>query len=324
MYLLRKKELLLSNMKKKVTLTIAIPAYNEEANIELLLLSLLKQKHANFLLKKIVVYTDASADNTPAIVKRLMKKSSIIQLKEGKGRKGKYFRVNQMFHACTTDIIVVLDADIAPGGDHFLEKLVDAMIADPKAQLVAAHQILIRPTGFIPKVIHTSFVMWDFVRLSIPQYDSALNYFGSATAYRGSFARSVYIPKDLLDPHLYIYLAAKKLNGFRYCLSAEILQVPITTIRDLQKFLRRSIGKRDKKLEQLFDIKIADIYFIPRKNKIIGIMKAFLWQPFYTPLALILSFIMAKKAKSIVADKTPVWDIVTSTKKPILTQKENK
>lgn len=302
----------------KPTLTVSIPAYNEESNIEILLQSLLEQKQNNFILNSIVIHTDASTDKTVSIVKRFAKKHPLVSLHENHDRKGKYFRVNQIFNSCESDILVVLDADIALVGDVFLESLTSVMITDREATLVSAHQVLLKPKTFIGNVLYTSFTMWDYVRLSIPNYDSALNYFGSATAYRGSFARSITIPTNLLDPHLFIYLMAKKRNGFRYCMHAQILQWPISTIKDLEKFLRRSIGKKDEKLEEMFGITIAQVYAIPRWNKLIGIFKSFLKQPLYTPLALGLSWIMAKKAMTVQADRTPVWDIVTSTKKPMI------
>src|SRR5882757_1314182 len=98
---------------KKITLTIGIPAFNEEKNIENFLLSLFKQKLQKVKLDKILVYSDCSSDKTNEIVKKLSKKYPIIMLIEGKSRKGKYFRVNQMFALNKSDVLILLDADIA-------------------------------------------------------------------------------------------------------------------------------------------------------------------------------------------------------------------
>ncbi|OGH10554.1 MAG: hypothetical protein A2857_06705 [Candidatus Levybacteria bacterium RIFCSPHIGHO2_01_FULL_36_15] len=307
--------------KSKYTVTIGIPVYNEEANIDNLLISLLNQKCGNFVLREISIYSDGSTDKTHEKIETLIQKNPIIKLKKDRQRKGKYFRVNQIFRECKSDIIVVLDADIALVGNRFLEKLVGVLIADDNAKMVAAHQIPLRPDNFIGKVIHASFVLWDFVRLSIPNHNSALNFFGSATAYRGSFAQSVVIPTFLSDPHLFIYLMADKTNGFRYCRSAEILQWSIATLSDLEKLLRRTIGKKDEKLEKMFGDKIKKVYFIPWQYKLIGILKTFIRLPFYAPLALLLNLIMLKRAAFLKPDTSPIWDIVTSTKKPIKYEK---
>ena len=51
-------------MRKKLTVTIGIPAYNEEANVRNLLVSLLAQKETNFKLQEIIVVSDGSTDKT--------------------------------------------------------------------------------------------------------------------------------------------------------------------------------------------------------------------------------------------------------------------
>jgi len=105
---------------KKTKVTIGIPAYNEEQNIENVLLSLMQQKTNTISLEKIIVNSDSSSDKTNAIVKRLNKKYPAITLIENKDRKGKYFRVNQLFHTSKSEVLVILDADIALKGENFL------------------------------------------------------------------------------------------------------------------------------------------------------------------------------------------------------------
>jgi glycosyltransferase involved in cell wall biosynthesis len=304
-------------MKQKCTVSIAIPAYNEEANIESILHAILLQKQKKFILKEIIVYSDGSTDKTEEKITSLGKKNPFITLIKGKKRKGKYFRINQIFKKCKSDILIVLDADIGLVGDYFLEKLVNALLSDPKAEMVSAHNVLLHPDTFIGKIIYAELMIWEYVRLSIPSRDNALNFFGSATAYRGSFARSLRIPNDLLDPHLYIYLQAKKTNGFRYCRTAEVLQWSISTISDLKKLLRRTIGKKDVKLEKIFGTQTEEIFYIPKRYKLLGLLKAFKIQPSYTFLAILLDIYITKILHSDNVNNTPIWDILESTKKII-------
>ncbi|MDD2823114.1 MAG: glycosyltransferase family 2 protein [Candidatus Daviesbacteria bacterium] len=299
------------------TVSICIPAYNEEENIKSLLVSLLSQKHKKFVLEDIIVRLDASTDKTYEIVNSLSKKHETIKLIKGSVRKGKYFRVNEAFRNCKTDVLVILDADIALVGKDFLEKLIDVISSNKKAVLVSAHQISLQPSDFIGKIIHTHFEMWSYIRLNFPNQNSALNYLGSATAYRGSFVCSINMPSSLSDPHLYIFMKAREVNGFIYCKTAEILVWPISTISDLKKFLQRSIGKKDNELIKLFGKDIESIYYIPTGYKIKGIVKSLIRQPFYTPLAIVLSlYISIFVLKNIKKKNSAVWDIVKSTKKP--------
>src|SRR3989304_4259584 len=139
----------------KPTLSVCIPAFNEEKNITFLLESVLNQKAKSFILNDITVYTDNSTDLTGKKVKEVSRKYPEVKIVEGKKRRGKYYRVNQAFHECKSNFLVVLDADVALVGSNFLENLVQVLITDPKAVLVAAHNILVKPKTFIAKVIYT-------------------------------------------------------------------------------------------------------------------------------------------------------------------------
>ena len=53
----------------KITLSIGIPAYNEQANIRNLLDSIFMQKRDRFEISEVIVLSDASSDQTNNIVK---------------------------------------------------------------------------------------------------------------------------------------------------------------------------------------------------------------------------------------------------------------
>jgi len=294
---------------------VAIPAFNEEVNIKNIILDVLRQSQRNFILKNITVYSDNSTDKTHDIVKSLASKNKILGLKKDKKRLGKYLRVSQACLECKSDILVVLDADIRLVGDDFLGELVYEMTLDKNALAIAAHQILIRPKGFLAKTLYAHFALWDHIRFSPPNQNIALNFYGSATAFRGSFARTLKIPEKLSDPHLYIYLKAAQKDGFRYSHNAEILQWPIVTLADFNKFFRRSLGKKDRVLEKMFNIKIEEVYFVQLKYKLIGILKSFWHEPFFTPFALLLILYGKHQLRKTHADKNAIWEILTSTKK---------
>lgn len=303
---------------KKITITIGIPAFNEGQNIGNVLQSIMEQQANTISLQKIIINSDASSDKTNTIVNKLKKKYPLITLIENKQRKGKYFRVNELFHKAKSDVLVILDADIALKGKDFLETLVNPLVADKNAVMMAAHVELIRPDGFFAKIIHTTFVLGDFMRLSVPGYDIAANFHGAATAYKTAFVNKITIPTNLSDPHVYIYLAARKLKGFRYCPDAVILQLPPTTIKDVKQVMQRTIGKEDAKLVKIFGKKmIQESNIISLKAKLIGLLKCFLWKPFYTPFAVVMNYYFAKFARPEKIDKSPIWEINSSTKKPI-------
>ncbi len=302
---------------KKTTLTIGIPAYNEEQNIEGFLRSLFEQKLHAVTLEEVLVYSDSSTDKTNTIVHKLKKTYPKIKLIQGKSNKGKYRRVNELFHKNKSEALVILDADIALEKDDFLETLINTFISDKKALMVAANVKLVQPEGLIARIIHANFVFGDLMRLSVPGYDIAPNFHGAATVYRGSFSKTISIPTTVSDPHLYIYLTAKKQNGFRYCPQASVLQYAPTTIADVKQLMQRSIGKNDPVLETIFGKEmIEQVHVVPRKAKFIAVWKSFLIQPLYTPLAIMISFYLGHMVKPAKVDKSPIWKINKSTKKP--------
>src|SRR5579872_2901956 len=95
----------------KVSLTIALPSYNEERTIADVLKTLLTQNRDTFTLEGIIVYADGCTDRTADIVREIQKEAPEVRLMEDTVRKGKVHRLNQMFHDCTSELLMTLDAD---------------------------------------------------------------------------------------------------------------------------------------------------------------------------------------------------------------------
>ena len=302
---------------KKQTLTVAIPAFNEAENIKNVLDSLLLQKQKHIVLEKIVVYTDGSTDKTPQIVKEAMKHSPKIYLVFGKHQRGKFYRLNKIFKENTSDILIVLDADIGLNGDMFLENFAASIIGDPKAQLVSAHELPLIPNNFIGRVIASSYLMWDQIRWSIPNCDHVQNLYARATAYRGSFAKTLYIPTKATEERLYLYLMAKKTNGYRYCRDASIFYWPVNTIYDYLKLAERAFGRPQPAVNKIFGFDATYFYTIPKKYKLIGTVKSLYRDPIFTPFALFLGYFLSKMTLGRKTLDLPIWEISLSSKKSI-------
>lgn len=304
------------NLKaKSFSVSVAISAFNEEGNIGNILNSILQQKRNNFSLRKIVVYSDGSTDETCKIVKKMQRYNPIIKLVFGKKQRGKIFRLKQIFRNCDDEILIVLDADIDLVGDNFLNHLTEVIISDPDAKMVVAHQIPLRSKSFIGKIIYASYLMWDYVRLSVPNCDHVQNFYGAATAYRGSFARTLRIPDKLTEERLYIYMMAKKTDGFCYCNSAKIVYWPVSTLAEFLKLAKRSFGNIQPEINKIVGIEDNASYTIPWKYKFQGIAKSLYCQPFYTPFALFFNFFLSRLTLLVPSQNSPLWEVSLSTKK---------
>src|SRR5260221_14535412 len=106
---------------KKITVSVGIPAYNEEANIKNLLTSLLIQKRENFTLREIIIISDCSSDNTDSEVKRV--KSKLVTLIRNPKRMGLAFGQNKIVKLFKGEILILLNADILISPTNFLDLL---------------------------------------------------------------------------------------------------------------------------------------------------------------------------------------------------------
>jgi phosphatidyl-myo-inositol alpha-mannosyltransferase len=311
-------------MKKNPSISINIPAFNEEKNLENIIRSITSQSKKGFNISEIVVFSDGSTDNTINIIKTLQKENPIIKYFAGKERQGKIFRLNQMFKRCKSDILVVFDADIGLVGNKCLENLVSVILFDKKAMMVASHQIPLRPNSFIGKIIHTNFQIWDNIRLNIPNFDSVHNFYGAATAFRGSYAKKISIPNGITSLRTYLFLLARNNDGFRYNPKSQIIYRTTETIKDYLALGNRPFGRKDKYLEDIFGNKTKNLYLIPIKYIFIGLIKSLYHQPIYTFLAILLSLYQKNISNNHQASNKAFWDISSSSKDPIIITTNNK
>lgn len=132
-------------MKNKYSITIGIPAYNEAHNIGRLLTALLAQNIADQI-SEILVYSDASSDNTVIEAKKIHDKR--IKVIDQPLRLGKNATLNNLFHKATGSIFVQLDADVIPSDIYVLANIISPII-NSNADLVAAHVSPLHPKTYI-------------------------------------------------------------------------------------------------------------------------------------------------------------------------------
>lgn len=139
-------------MIRKLTVTIGIPAYNEEANIGLLLRDLFGQKQTTFTLQRIIVSSDGSSDATLQVVRKVG--AGRVTLIAGSTRRGVAVRQNQIIRRTTSDILVLLNADIRITDPAFVEKLISPVV-NGKADLVSSTLVEAPPRTFLESVLVT-------------------------------------------------------------------------------------------------------------------------------------------------------------------------
>jgi cellulose synthase/poly-beta-1,6-N-acetylglucosamine synthase-like glycosyltransferase len=103
-----------SGRNKPMSITIGIPAYNEEGRIGHLLNELLSQVNSNVV--EIVVSDDGSTDTTSDVVLEIAEKTGDhkceVRLLNGKKRSGKAAAIDEILKTAKGDIVVLMDADM--------------------------------------------------------------------------------------------------------------------------------------------------------------------------------------------------------------------
>lgn len=205
-------------MKKKPTVTIGIPAYNEEANIGYLLRDLLKQKRDSFILEKIVVNSDGSRDGTLKEVNKI--KSSSVKLIVNKNRKGQAERQNEVIKTTSSDILVLLNADVAVKNKFFLKRLILPII-DNKADYTSGNILPLKPSNYFDKILFVSVLLKKDIYDNFNDGDNVLTCHGPARAFSKKYYRSFSF-RTSIGEDAYSYFWGKE-KGFVYKYAADAI-----------------------------------------------------------------------------------------------------
>lgn len=275
---------------KKYTVTVGIPAYNEEANIGYLLENILKQRRNNFVLKDILVVSDGSTDETASIVRRY--ESEGVRLLSDGTRKGKAQRVNQIFDAArgVSDAVVIFDADIVLVKDDVLENLVGAIRAG--ADLASSELLALRPKTVIGRAIFASHELKRHMFAEWKRGENVYACHGVARAFSNRFF-SVLRFKESVGEDAYSYFFAKQ-RGFRYVrvsTAAVCIRVP-ETVQDHEKQSRRFAASQTLFFHEFGQAFVLEEYRYPKSLLTKHFLKSFLTQPlalsWYTGIMLYL------------------------------------
>lgn len=199
---------------KNISISIGIAAYNEEYRIKHVLSGLLAQREIGWNLKEIFVFCDGCTDKTAHEARRI--KDRRIRIVEDQIRKGKTARLQQMFRACSGELLVMFDADVELVGKHVVTKLIAPFVTEKQVMLVGGNSRPHPPKTFTERAVSSTFEVFDRSRNEIRGGDNIFCCTGSILAIRQSFAKSVEFPNIVCeDAYLYL-LCIRRGYLFRY------------------------------------------------------------------------------------------------------------
>lgn len=218
--------------RNRSTITVGIPAFNEEANIGYLLEEIGKQRFKGYTLEKIIVSSDASTDATRTIVESI--NDPRIVFLDNKKRQGQSARQNQIIEMTDTDVLVLLNADITLDDDSFIEKLVEPVL-ERGADLTSSNMLMVEPTSRFEKIIAAGFRLKNNI---FERYNNGLNMYtchGAARAFSKKLYKTFRFGESVGEDG-YSYLFCKK-NGYKFAyVGSAVARIKLPdNIRDHQK-----------------------------------------------------------------------------------------
>ena len=296
---------------KKITLTIGIPAYNEAENIGALLVSLNRQQLTAAVIEKVIVYSDASTDNTLTVVKRL--KNSIIQVILGKKRMGKANAMNMIMKHTTSDILVILDADILIRDVRMIERLVEPIMKE-NADLASARVKEYWTKSKFEEILKISMLLKKDIFEAYKQGNNIYTCHGRGRAFSKKLYSVMRFTENIVAEDAYGYLYTVYSN-FKYIFAknANIHYRLPGTFKDHQKQSVRFIQSYKQLADEFGEEFIKRETRIPLHIVVPIVMKYCLKYPL--TLFLYMSILIYMRIRSLFVNEiSQKWVIAKSTK----------
>ncbi len=305
---------------KKLTLTIGIPAHNEEANIGNLLHSILKQEQKSFVIKKILVVCDGCTDFTAFEAKKIgIDHPEIVVLNDRK-RKGKATRLNKIYQLADTDIVATFDADIALESNWEIEEMVKTFVVNKNVQVVGARFIPVELSSFMGRLSMVSYKSFEEAALNLNNGNNIYTLVGAASLIRTNLAKSFKYPKETVSDQNYLYMKALEVNkhGYKLAKNSRVLMRTVSTFHDWRILGVRSTTSDKESVMSFFGEAAQKEYYMPRKIFIKSLIKWFFKSPIYTVGSVLMNLYIRKFPYKQSAPKKGIWETTSSSKLAIL------
>lgn len=255
----------------KPTVTVGIPAFNEEANIGYLLADLLKQDEVGFRIEKIIIASDRSTDKTVQIVNSF--KNNRIQLIDNPIQQGVATRQNQIIAMSESDVLLLINADILIPDTTFVQELIDPIIT-AEADLTTPSMIEMPPRTFVESVLGLSTKLKRVLFESWRQGQNVYRCHGTARA----FSRRLYTNLRFRyseGEDMYSYLVCVKRGfTFRYVRDVHGYYRLPSTLKDHFKQSVRYFKSQDRIYNDFDSGFISQEFNIPVSVFLISVFKA--------------------------------------------------
>ncbi len=264
-------------MNKNPSVTICIPAYNEEKEIKGLLESVVAQKTEDYHIDSIIVLSDGSSDQTVSLAKSVH--DPRITVIDGKTNNGRITRRNELLRMATTDIMIFLDGDGVLEDSNSIGKLITPFLNDPFVALVGGNPFSTGNNTFLAKGLAIPRDAYLDFKYQINEGNNILGCMGSMLAISKDFYTKITIPEDIDADDAYMYLLCKSTGyTFKNVKDAKVLhKFPETISAHVKRNSRHA--RANKELKKYFGDLVDREYAVPRYLYLLSMSKQFIKDP---------------------------------------------
>jgi len=300
--------------KKLLTVTIAVCALDEEANIGFLLDSIASQKEEGFILEKILIISDGSTDRTVEIVKSF--KSSKIQIIDHKQRLGKSTRLNEIYSSVKSDIVVQPDADVILGDNYVLKNIVVPFYEGDMIGMTGGNPLPLPAKNFLEKAVNYTLEAYNPFRKILTGGNNILSATGRLLALRREVFSKIKVPRETIANDGFVYFCTiMQKYQYRFAQNATVYFRSPQTLKDhisqSTRFAATHIW-----MKQYFPAEVVEReYFIPPNELREKMIEIFKKHPIHCFCIFLINRYCELKALILKKKITALWEIVYSTKK---------
>lgn len=304
------------SMKRSIpTLTIGIPAYNEEHSIPALLQSIYEQEQKGFIIKSVLVIIDCSTDGTLDVVRKWKTRLPQLTIVKRKVQKGKAEGLNLIYQKSQTDFLLTIDADTFFEDKTVLQKLVQSAVKRPHVNLVSSRHKPLMPSSVVGKFAAYSYLIVEDAFLRI---NNGNNFYAvmSMELLPKHFYKSFQFPSHTQADQCYVYATATKnsKNGFLLVKNAFIRFQPVSTIHDWRVLSVRSVRGDKEDITSRFGDDVLSSYSMTTTHFLKSAMRLFLRSPIYVAGAMILNVYIRLFPYKKLTKIDGKWETTTSSK----------
>lgn len=248
-------------MKKPVSISIGIPAYNEEDNIVFLIDALKTQRIDCGQISEIIVISDGSEDRTVELIQSISDER--VRLIVWGKREGLNSAQNKIVSEATGDILVILNADVLPANDMFIQEIITPILNDAGVGLAGADMTAAKPLGIFEAIIANSYEIKNNIWKSLHSQDNIYLCHGQARAFSRAFYQQMHWSDEFPEDAYSYILCLQKGFKFRFASRANVI---FRCPQNLSDHLRQSCRFIDGKERLTLDFNPAQIreyYHIP-------------------------------------------------------------